>query len=76
MKLEIPDEFSCSNCIKQKVCKFYKPLRDSVYSILSEIGNWKDRKNTMNTIEAIVAVNCSQFNNPCEECARSDEVHG
>jgi len=67
MKIEIPDEYTCLKCTKRKVCKFRTPLQKAVSSILSEVGNWKDRKQTMNVIYAIVGVNCHQFEAELEE---------
>jgi len=61
MKYEIPDKYSCLKCDKQKVCKFFTPLREAVMNILSELGNWKDRDNTLDVVYSIIGVNCYEF---------------
>ncbi len=61
MNIELEEEVTCLNCVSQKVCMFRDSVRRSVSSLLSEIGNWRDKDNTIKTIFMIMATNCYRF---------------
>lgn len=64
MNIELEDNKSCLECDKRFVCQFFKRIRDSYNSMLSEIGNWKDRSESVRIILAVTAVNCNEFREP------------